>query len=101
LIIDCVQCGSFVVQSLRVKRTIMKLLFAIFLVIASLGAAVQPVQAQGCDARARAIASEIPGGQLLSVDATTNSSGATVCVARIRVAQNGKPPRVVTRRWQP
>lgn len=58
--------------------------------------------ANACGSAARAMVSGKPGATLLSVSSKKNANGATVCVARIKLAaKNGKPPRVVVQQFRP
>lgn len=74
---------------------------AILLAIFTL-TAFSEAQANACGSAARAMVSSKPGATLLSVSAQKNANGATVCVARIKLApKNGKPPRVIVQRFRP
>lgn len=82
---------------MRFTRPLFGLLTALFV-----ATSFSDAHANACGSAARAFVSGKPGATLLSVSAKKNANGATVCVARIRLApKNGKPPRVVVQRFRP
>ncbi len=79
-----------------------RVLLVLALAASSLTIQATDSHANNCSAAARQIVSGTAGATLLSVQARTNNNGRVVCVARIKIAaKNGKPPRVVVRRFSP
>ena len=79
-----------------------RVLLMMALAISGLTIQATEAHANRCGAAARQIVSGMPRGTLLSVRVKTNKKGRTVCVVRVKVAgKNGKPPRVVVRRFAP
>ena len=80
----------------------MKLTRAIIVACALVVSGFFPASAEAgaCDAPARQLVVGKPNLQLLSVNAVTQANGQIVCIARIRITtKDGKPPRVVKRRF--
>ena len=81
---------------------IKKLVYAVLLSFALLVPASTPALANGCSGKARAFVADKPRTTLIAVKAQKQRNGSVICVARVRIAQkNGKPPRIVVRKFRP
>ena len=83
-------------------RTTMKWLTIFFVLTAGMLFEVSTAHADGCNARARQMAGAKANVTLLAVKSKVNNNGKTVCTVTLRIVpKDGKPPRIVTRRFAP
>lgn len=79
----------------------MKLLKPIIATVFALSLFSTPALADACSNGARSMISGNPNATLLSVKSKQGGNGKVTCEARIKISADGKPPRIVVKKFNP